>query len=52
MLGAALRLDRDYDPEVGRWTSKDPMKIVTKWDAHESGGMADQMLKKCLKNLW
>lgn len=24
-MGAALALDRDYDPETGRWTSKDPI---------------------------
>jgi uncharacterized protein RhaS with RHS repeats len=24
-LGSALALDRDYDPEIGRWTGKDPI---------------------------
>lgn len=27
-MGAALALNRDYDPEVGRWTIKDPILFV------------------------
>lgn len=27
-MGAARTLDRDYDPEIGRWTSKDPIPFA------------------------